>query len=357
MADAPPTPDALPAPGVPPAAEETIPLRRSVVRSLRGVRIIGTGSYVPERVVTNADLVPLGFDQEWILKRTGIEERRYLPEGLVTSDMAVAAARRAIESAGVPASDIDLVILGTFTPDMPVPATACRVQEQLGLCCPAFDVQAACAGFVYALVTASQYVATGCSRLALVIGADSNSRAINPGDKKTYPIFGDGAGAVLVAKGSNEQGLLAYTLGADGSGHHLLCRPMGGSRMPPSAEAMARGDQYLFMNGRPVFKWAVRLIGETIATVLAEAHVPLDAVDYFALHQANRRIIDAAADHLHLPTEKVAVNVHRYGNTSAGSIPLALDEARRSGRIHPGHHIILCGFGAGLAWGTLLWRW
>jgi 3-oxoacyl-[acyl-carrier-protein] synthase-3 len=338
--------------------QDAIPFtRRSPIRRLPGIRLVATGSYVPDRVVTNADLAKQGFDEEWVFQRTGIRERRYAPPEMVTSDMAVAAARRCIATAGVDPAEIDLVMLGTFTPDMPVPASACRVQDLLNLSTAAMDVQAACAGFMYALVTASQYVATGCSKLALVIGADCNSRAINPGDPKSYPLFGDGAGAVLLSAGTPDQGLMAYTLGADGAGYDLLCRPMGGSKTPPSAEAMARGDQYLFMNGKPVFRWAVRLVADTVVDVTRRAELALDDVDLFIPHQANRRIIEAAADYLGIPIEKIAINLDRYGNTSAGSIPLALDEAHRAGRIGPGSRLVLCGFGAGLAWGTAVWKW
>jgi 3-oxoacyl-[acyl-carrier-protein] synthase III len=337
---------------------EELPLRHtSRMRRLTGIDVLATGSYVPEQVVKNSDLAELGFDADWIIQRTGIRERRYAQQPMMTSDLAVAAARRCIEAAEVDPAEIDLVVLGTFTPDMPVPATACRVQDQLGLCAAAMDIQAACAGFMYALVTASQYVTTGCSQLALVLGADCNSRAINPDDKKTFPLFGDGAGAVLLRRGGEHQGLLAYTLGADGSGYDLLCRPMGGSRYPPSTEAMAAGQQYLYMNGRPVFKWAVRLLSKTIRDVVAHAGLTLDQIDLVIPHQANRRIIDAAVDHLGIPPHKLAINLDRYGNTSAASIPLALDEAHRAGLVQPGSRIVLSGFGAGLAWGTAVFAW
>lgn len=338
--------------------DETTPFsRRSPIRRLTGVRLVATGSYVPERVVTNAELARQGYDEAWIFQRTGIRERRYADPDMVTSDMAVAAARRCIEAAGIDPADIDLVLVATFTADMPVPASACRVQDLLNLNTAAMDVHSACAGFMYALITAAQYVATGCSRLALVIGADCNSRVANPGDPKSFPLFGDGAGAVLLAKGSPDQGLLAYTLGADGAGYDLLCRPMGGSKMPPCAEGLARGDQYLYMNGKPVFRWAVRLVADTVVDVLHRAELALDDVDLFIPHQANRRIIESAADYLGIPMDKIAINLDRYGNTSAGSIPLALDEAHKGGQIGPGSRLVLCGFGAGLAWGTAVWQW
>ena len=205
---------------------------RSPLRRLTGVQIVGTGSFVPDNVVTNEELASLGCDADWIIQRTGIRERRHAPPEMSTSDMAVAAAERCIEAAGVDRSEIDLLVLGTLSPDYLLPATATAVQDRLGLNCAAMDVSAACAGFMYALVTGMQFVATGSSKFALVIGADTNSRVMNPADKKTYPLFGDGAGAVLLAKGSEEQGLLSYTLGADGSGEQLLIRPAGGSRVP-----------------------------------------------------------------------------------------------------------------------------
>ena len=205
---------------------------RSPLRRLPGVQIIGTGSYVPENVVTNEDLARLGCDADWIIQRTGIRERRHAPPEISTSDMALVAAERCIEAAGIDRSQIDLLVLGTLSPDYLLPATAAAVQSRLGLNCAAMDVSAACAGFMYAMVTGMQYVATGSSNYALVIGADTNSRVMDPNDKKTYPLFGDGAGAVLVTRGSSEQGLLSYTLGADGAGEQLLIRPAGGSRMP-----------------------------------------------------------------------------------------------------------------------------
>jgi 3-oxoacyl-[acyl-carrier-protein] synthase-3 len=337
--------------------EPVLASRRAPIRTLTGVQIVGTGSYVPERIVTNRELASQGFDEAWIEQRTGILERRYAPIGINTSDMATEAARRCIAAAGADPTEIDLVLLGTFTPDMPVPASACKVQERLGLSCAAMDVQAACAGFMYALVTGFQYVATGCSRVALVIGADCNSRVVNPKDEKMCPLFGDGAGAVLLRRGESDQGLLAYTLGADGSGSTLLNRPMGGSCNPPTAEAIARGEHFLYMNGRPVFKWAVRLVTETVRDVVAAAGLKLSDINLFFPHQANRRIVDAAADQLGVDAARVVINLDRYGNTSAGSIPLAIDETNRAGKIRRGSHLVLTGFGAGLAWGTAVLRW
>jgi 3-oxoacyl-[acyl-carrier-protein] synthase-3 len=324
---------------------------------LMGVQVVGLGSSVPDHCVCNEDLAALGHDAEWILQRTGIHQRRHAPEGVATGDLATEAARRAIESAGVAPQDIDLVVLGTFTPDMPLPATACLVQDRLGLCAPAMDIQAACASFVYAMFTAMQFVATGSSKLALVIGADCNSRIVNPADARVYPLFGDGAGAVLLAPGAPEQGFISCAFGSDGSGTGLLCRRMGGSRLPFHHGPSADGLHYMYMEGRPIFKWAVRLLHDTTTAVLAKAGLSVADLDLVVFHQANLRIINAAAEELGIAPRQMCNNVDRYGNTSAGSIPLVLDEAQRAGRIKRGDHILLSGFGAGLVWGTALVRW
>ncbi|MBM4022997.1 MAG: ketoacyl-ACP synthase III [Planctomycetes bacterium] len=326
-----------------------------------GFRLAGIGSAVPDRVVTNADLARLGCDPDWIASRSGIHERRHAPPEMATSDLAAAAGRAALAQAGLAAGDVDLLVLGTFTPDMCIPSTACIVQEALGLDAPAMDVTAACAGFAYALVTAAQFLAAGTSRLPLVIGADTNSRVVDPEDVKTWPLFGDGAGAVLLAPVETgtvgrERGLLAYALGSDGHGAQLLACPMSGSRQPITAEGAARREQFMRMDGRAVFKWAIRLAEENIAAVVARAGLSLDQVDLFVLHQANARILDGIRTALDLPAEKVFMNLDRFGNTSSGSIPLALDEAWRTGRIGSESTIVVCGFGGGLAWGTACWR-
>jgi 3-oxoacyl-[acyl-carrier-protein] synthase III len=326
-----------------------------------GFRLAGIGSAVPDTVVTNADLARLGCDPEWIVARSGIHERRHAAPEVATSDLAAAAGRAAIGQAGVSAADIDLLVLGTFTPDTCIPSTACVVQEALGLDAPAMDVTAACAGFAYSLVTAAQFVAAGTSRLPLVIGADTNSRFVDPEDVKTWPLFGDGAGAVVLeatgpAPAGRERGLLSFALGSDGRGAGLLACPMSGSRQPVSAEGLARRDQFMKMDGRAVFKWAIRLAEESIAEVVRRAGVPLEAIDLFVLHQANARILEGIRTALGLPEEKVFMNLDRYGNTSSGSIPLALDEAWRTGRVGPESTVVVCGFGGGLAWGTACWR-
>jgi 3-oxoacyl-[acyl-carrier-protein] synthase III len=333
------------------------PIGRAPLRSLAGVQIVGSGSFVPDNVVTNEDLASLGCDAEWIVQRTGIRERRHVPAGMHTSDLAATAAERCLAAAGVDRAEVDLVVLGTMTPDRLLPATATEVQRRLGLNCAAMDLSAACAGFTYALGTAMQFVATGCSRRALVIGADANSRIVDPQDVKTYPLFGDGGGAVLLAPGSPEQGALAYSLGADGSGADLLCRSIGGIVRPQAGAAAEGGSWYLEMDGRPVFKWAVRLVEESVREVLQAAGLATDQVDCWLLHQANVRILDAAVEALGIERERVVMHMDRYGNTSAGSIPIALDETLRAGGIRRGDHVVMSGFGAGLAWGTLAWRW
>ncbi len=339
-------------------SDDRNPPARPRCRSLTGVRVVGTGSYVPDAVVTNDHLYQrFGFDSEWIVKRTGIYERRHALPHQATSDLACEAARRCIDQAGVKPSDIDLCLVATFTPDMSFPSSACIVQDRLRLNCPAVDLQAACAGFMYALITGAAYVASGASDLALVIGSDCNSRILNPDDIKTYPLFGDGAGAVLLARGRPDQGLLSYSLGADGSGGDLLSRPACGSRLPPTAELLGKGLHYMYMDGKAVFRWAVAILCDTIQDVLKASNLRPDEIDLYIPHQANIRIINAAIDVLHIPRSRVFNNLDRYGNTSAGSVPLALDEAVSEGRVRPGNLIVLSGFGAGLTWGTAVVRW
>jgi 3-oxoacyl-[acyl-carrier-protein] synthase-3 len=323
-----------------------------------GVRLLGSGSYVPDTIVTNDHLQQrFGFDSEWIVKRTGILERRHVQPHQATSDVCHEAAVRCINNSGVRREDIDLLVLATFTPDMSFPSTACLVQDRLKLRCAAIEVEAACAGFMYALITAAAYVVSGASDTALVIGGDCNSRVLNPDDIKTYPLFGDGAGAVIITRGNPDQGLISFSLGADGGGGDLLSRPACGSRLPPNPELLTRGLHYMHMDGRAVFRWAVAILCDTIQDVLKAAEMKAEDVDLYVPHQANIRIINAAIDVLHIPRSRVFNNLHRYGNTSAGSIPLALDEALQEGRLKPGQLVMLSGFGAGLAWGTALMRW
>ncbi|GIX03527.1 MAG: 3-oxoacyl-[acyl-carrier-protein] synthase 3 [Planctomycetaceae bacterium] len=326
--------------------------------SLLGIEILATGSYVPERIVSNAELETVfGCDSEWIEQRTGILARRYASPEQATSDLCIAAARHTLETAGVAAEDVDLLIVGTFTPDYPCPSTANLVQAALNIDAPAMDVQAACAGFMYALLTAAQFIATGTANLALVIGGDCNSRIVNPQDQKVVPLFGDGAGAVLLRRGDPHQGMLCYQLGSDGGGAALLDRKAGGTRQPATPEAIAQGLHFLQMDGRNVFKWAVKALRESIALVLSQAGLSVNDVHLYVLHQANIRIINSAIEQLGIDPNRVYNNLQQYGNTSAGSIPLALDEAHRQGRIQRGDLVVLSGFGAGLSWGTALIRW
>jgi 3-oxoacyl-[acyl-carrier-protein] synthase-3 len=327
-------------------------------RSLLGVQILGSGSYLPELVVSNQDLQEShGFDPDWILNRTGIYERRFALPHQATSDLCAQAAIRCLKAAGREPGNVDLLVVATFTPDMAFPATANLIQDRLTLSCAAFNVQAACAGFVFALVIAAQFVATGNSQCALVIGGDCNSRVINPKDQKSFPLFGDGAGAVLLAPGERDQGLVAYQLGSDGSGADLLSRPGCGSRIPPSPAALEKGLHYLTMDGRAVFKWAVRILADSALAVLAHAKCDVADVRWFIPHQANVRIIHAASDVLGFHRNAVYKNLERYGNTSAGSIPIALDELDREFGLERGDLLLTSGFGAGLNWGTALWRW
>lgn len=334
------------------------PSGRSRLNKLTGIQIAATGSYVPERIVPNEELAKLGCDSDWIVQRTGIKQRRYAAPDVASSDLAVAAAQDCLTRSGVNASDIDLIVVATITPDQLTPSTACLVQNRLGCICPAMDVNAACAGFMYALITAAQYVKCGTARNALVIGAEVMSRTVNPSDIKTMPLFGDGAGAVLLQPSPDqEQGLAAYTLGAEGVGATSLFIPAGGSREPLSAEGLNQGRQFLTMDGRTVFKWAVRVVEDSTIDVLGFAGWKAKDLQCIILHQANLRIIDSAVDDFEFDRQRLFVNVDRYGNTSAASIPLALDEAVKEGRIHRGDKILLSGFGAGLAWGTAAIVW
>jgi 3-oxoacyl-[acyl-carrier-protein] synthase III len=328
---------------------------RSRLGRLTGIEVAATGSYVPETIVANEDLSALGCDSEWIIQRTGIRERRKASPEQATSDLALRAAQACLERAQLNPADVDLIVVATITPDHASPSTACHLQRQLGCVAPAMDINAACAGFMYALVTAGQFVSSGAAKNALVVGAETMSRTINPDDKKTYPLFGDGAGAVLLRPSSDKTlGLLSYTLGSEGCGGQMLCIPSGGSRQPLTAEALSAGEHYLRMEGRSVFKWAVRVVADSTRDCLAHSGLTMDQLDLLILHQANVRIIDSAVSDFEIPREKVFVNLDRYGNTSAASIPLALDEAMTSGQIRRGDRVLLCGFGSGLAWGTAI---
>ena len=302
-----------------------------------GVQILATGSYVPDGVVTNEHLQHrMGCDPNWLVKQTGIRERRHALPHQATSDLCCEAGERCLERAGVAREDVDLLLVATISSDMTFPSTACLVQDRLKLNCPAMDLAAACSGFLYALVTACSYIKAGASDLVLVIAGDCMSRVANPHDIKTYPLLGDGAGAVLVGRGGAHQGLVRYTLGADGSGAGLLGRKACGSRLPPCPEVLGTGMEYLHMDGRAVFTWAVTTLCDTVQEVLKSAEISAGDVDLYIPHQANIRIINAALDVLGIPRGQVFTNLDRYGNTSAASVPLALDEAVADDRVPPG---------------------
>jgi 3-oxoacyl-[acyl-carrier-protein] synthase III len=315
-------------------------------------RIIGTGSYLPERVVTNDDLArTVDTSDEWIRTRTGIRSRHIATEGQLASDLALPAAQRALQSAGVNPGDIDLIIVATTTPDIIFPSTACILQSKLGVAgCPAFDVQAVCSGFVYAPTIADLFIRSGQAKHVLVVGTEVYSRILDWSDRGTCVLFGDGAGAVIVAA-SEEPGILATKLHADGSHKDMLCVPgsVNGGKV--------WGSPFVHMEGGSVFKFAVRVFEEGANEVLEAAGLNVSDLDWFIPHQANIRIMEATAKKLGLPKEKLIATVHHHGNTSAASIPLALDEAVKDGRILAGQTLLLEGVGGGFTWGAVLLRW
>ncbi|RRN55916.1 ketoacyl-ACP synthase III [Pseudoxanthomonas sp. SGNA-20] len=319
-------------------------------------RIAGTGSYLPEKVVTNDDLAKVvDTSDEWIRTRTGIRERRVAAEGQTTSDMAYQAALKAIEAAGMEASEIDLIVVGTTTPDVIFPSTACLVQQKLGIAgCPAFDVNAACSGFVFALSVADKFIRSGAARTALVIGAETLTRIVDWTDRTTCVLFGDGAGAVVL-KADSETGILSTHLHADGSKRELLHCPAGVSS-GFDAGATNAGVRIL-MAGNEVFKHAVKALDGVVDETLEANGLGRGDLDWLIPHQANLRIIEATAKRLEMPMDRVVVTVDRHGNTSAGSVPLALDEAVRSGRVQRGQLLLLEAFGGGFTWGSALLRY
>lgn len=326
---------------------------------LRGAGIAGVGACLPERVLTNFDLEKIvETSDEWIVTRTGISERRIVAEEEATSDLAIGAARAALAQAGVDARDVDLVIVGTITPDVPFPAVASLVQDRIGATrAGAFDLSAGCSGFVYGLATGAQFIQGGVYDNVLVIGADVISRILNWQDRSTCVLFGDGAGAALLRPAEPGEGLLSFDLGSDGSGAELLCVEAGGTRLPASQETVAKMQHTVKMAGSEVFKFAVRAIEESTRRALARAQLEVVDIDCFIAHQANARIIEAAARRLELLPERVFMNVDRYGNTSAASIPIALAEAVGTGRVRSGDTLALVGFGAGLSWASAILNW
>jgi 3-oxoacyl-[acyl-carrier-protein] synthase-3 len=322
-------------------------------------RITGTGSYVPDKVVTNFDLEKtLDTNDEWIRTRTGIVERHLVSDGEMTSDLATRAAERALAMAGVSASELDLIIVGTITGDYPWPATACIVQSNLGAVnAGVFDLSAACSGFVYALAMASDRIMAGNAKKALVIGAEAMSRIVDWNDRNTCVLFGDGAGAVVLEACDGEHGILSTHLHADGSQLELLYQPGFGTKIRPSAEAIARGDHFLKMQGNEVFKVAVRSMADVAKIALDANGMTTDDVTLFIPHQANVRILEASAKRIGLRDDQVYINVDRFGNSSGATIPIALDEVNRAGRLKAGDILLFDAFGGGFTWASALVRW
>ncbi|MGI6368361.1 MAG: beta-ketoacyl-ACP synthase III [Anaerolineae bacterium] len=329
-----------------------------MAESRRHATVIGWGTYAPEHVVTNADLAAtLDTSDEWIRSRTGIE-RRHVAAGEATAAMAIEAARAALRVADADPYQIGLVLVATMTPDYPSPSTACLVQHALGAAhAGAVDLNAGCSGFCYALALANAAILSGEHDMVLVIGADTMSSIVDKEDRATAVLFGDGAGALLLGATNGPAGVLATWLGADGSGAEMLIVPAGGSALPASAETVARRQHYLTMDGNQVFRFAVRMLPRAVEQVLGRVNLPLSEVDWIIPHQANRRIIEAAAQKLEIPSERFYLNLQEYGNTSAASIPLAIGDAVADGSLLPGQHVVLVGFGAGLTWGAVLLRW
>lgn len=304
--------------------------------------IVGIGRFLPEKIVTNADLEKImDTSDEWIRTRTGIEERRIADDNTNSSDMGFAAAQQAIQDAGISPEDIDLILVATVTPDQPFPSVACMLQERLGAKkAAAMDVSAACAGFMYGIVTAKQFVESGVYKHVLVVGVEKLSKVTDWNDRNTAVLFGDGAGAVIIGEVSENRGILSFELGADGTGAKHLYQ-----------------DEYIIMNGREVFKFAVRQMGESCVNVLEKAGLTKEDVDFLIPHQANIRIMEASRQRLELPVEKMSKTVHKYGNTSAASIPISLVEEIEAGKIKDDDLIVMVGFGGGLTWGAIAIRW
>ncbi|MEW6435865.1 MAG: beta-ketoacyl-ACP synthase III [Pseudomonadota bacterium] len=322
--------------------------------------ILGTGAYAPSRILTNHDLEKIVHTSDtWITERTGIKERRIAADGEVTSDMAVAAARKALEMAATDPIDLDMIIVGTISPDMPMPSCAVFVQAKLGATRAfAFDLSAACAGSLYGMAIADQFIRSGRARRVLVIGAELLSRLVDWGDRSSCVLFGDAAGAVVMGPTPDPtRGLISTHLHSDGAAAGILAIPGGGSKYPQSEEVLAKRLNKISMNGREVYKYAIRVLPEAILEALAANGLKPGAIDHVVSHQANVRIVESVVDRLGIPREKCWLNIDRYGNTSSASLPISLDEANRAGRLRPGDLIAMMAIGAGMAWGSALVRW
>lgn len=322
-------------------------------------QIIGWGKYLPNKIVTNVELAQsAGVDAEWVQSRTGIEERHVVEPKQASADMAAQAARAALERADISASQLNLVIVATSTPDYLFPATACLVQDALGAHnAGAFDLSAGCSGFVYALVVADQFIRTGAYQHILVAGVETPSRIVDWQDRNICAYFGDGAGAVVLAGSEQAGGLLSFTLSADGSGGDLLILPGGGSRNPASPEVLERGWQFARMDGRGVFRYGVRVMPWLARDALRKAHLKVEDIDLFIPHQTNMTLIREVAERLHVPECKTFVNVSHYANISAAAIPVSLCDAIQADRIHPGNRLLIAVSGAGLTAASLVWQW
>ncbi|MFE5319638.1 beta-ketoacyl-ACP synthase III [Paenibacillus sp. NPDC056579] len=327
--------------------------------SLLPVGIIGTGKYVPERVLTNQDLEQMvETNDEWIVTRTGIRERRLVSEEQASSDLAYEASLKALKMAGITAEQLDLIVVATITPDMAFPSTACILQDKLGAKkAAAFDLSAACSGFIYGLANASNFIATGVYKYALVIGAECLSKITDYTDRNTCILFGDGAGAVVLGAVPEGRGFKSFELGADGSGGELLRISGGGSRCPASPQSLENKQHFIYMAGSEVFKFAVRIMGSAAEEALRKAGMEKQDIDLLVPHQANIRIIQSALNRLELSEDKCMINLDKYGNVSAASIPIALAEAVELGRVNEGDCIVLVGFGGGLTWGASVIVW
>ena len=323
------------------------------------VGITGTGSYLPEKELTNFDLEKMvDTTDEWITSRTGIKARRISSENVAASDLATRAAQKAMEDAGIVAEDLDLIIVATVTPDMSFPSTSCIVQKNIGAKnAAAFDIEAACTGFIYAMTIGEQFIKTGFYKNALIIGTEALSKFLDWEDRNTCVLFGDGAGAVIMEKIDGENGILSSYLGADGKNGECLTLPGGGSRTPATHETVDKRLHYIKMDGSDVYKFAVRAMSNSAVRALELSNLQIEEVDFLVPHQANIRIIEAAAKRLKLSMDKVYVNLDNYGNMSAASVPVALDEAARKGCIEKGDNVVLVAFGGGLTWGSIVIRW
>ncbi len=331
-----------------------------MINTVRRAAIVSVAAAVPEKIVTNDDLTKMGLDtaDDWIVSRTGIKQRRVVEPHVAASDLATEAARKALDRAVVHPEEIDLIIVATVTGDMPFPATACFVQANLGAKnAAAFDLSAACPGFLYALTVGNQFIASGQYQTILVIGVEILSKAVDWQDRATCVLFGDGAGAAVLKAATADRGILSCVLGSDGTATHLLNLPGGGSRYPASHETIENRMHYLRMNGPEVFKMAVRVMNEAAGQAIEKAGLTRDQIDLVIPHQANLRIIDATAKRLGIPWEKIVVNVQEYGNTSSATIPIAMEESVINGRLKDGDTIIVVSFGAGFAWAALAIRW